>query len=79
MKIGVRIQSRIEIADASDADGEDYDIWEEESYTGDDDPQAVFMFRRVRLKTKGSCWLRQVVDRLDFDKTVQNDTDVFLT
>lgn len=76
MKIGVRIQSRIEIAQAKDASDNDYDIWERESYSGsNDDPQQLnFLFRRVRLKTKGSYagFVKWWLD-LDFDKVGKDD------
>lgn len=56
LKIGVRLQPRIEVAVASDATGDDYDIWEKKTYpdSQDDTPQMVnFMFRRARLYFSG--------------------------
>lgn len=56
LKIGVRLQPRIEIASASDAKGDDYDIWEGKAYPDnqDDAPQTVnFLIRRARLYFSG--------------------------
>ena len=51
IKFGIRLQSRVEIANASDSDGNDHDIQEDATT---DDPQSInFFLPRARLYMKG--------------------------
>ena len=65
LSIEPRIQSRIEFASASDAAGNDYDIWD----TTSTDPQSVNMYiRRARLYFKGKAF-----DNIKFEATLYAD------
>lgn len=50
--LGMRLQSRVEFADASDAAGDDFDIYE--GVTTEDPKDYNFYLRRVRFTAKGS-------------------------
>ena len=52
INFGIRLQSRVEIANASDAAGDDYDTWDK---TTTEDPQSInFLIPRARLYMKVS-------------------------
>lgn len=54
LKVSMRLQNRIELASASDAAGDDMDIWEGPGAVSEDDVNQInFMIRRARLYLKG--------------------------
>ncbi len=52
--LSVRIQSRLEVISASDATGEDYDIWDGPVAAGEEAHNVNLMFRRARAWISGS-------------------------
>ncbi len=68
LKVSMRLQTRIEMASASDAAGNDFDIWEPGSVSEDDVNQINMMIRRARLYLKG-----KYKDDLKFNLTFMAD------